>query len=619
MIKKGKKEKRQVGRPKLADTKLKKKSLIMLGICLALVLTLLFTGARKLNIIKFGKLKGKINYDSYNIGDEYCIESECFYVIKNDENEFKALAKYNLNLETNMQDANSKGYLGTGDYEENNDPINDTVAYKYELFDHLKAYSEIIGVEDVLLLTVEDAEGLGCDLDNSTCADAPNWVYQTSYWLLAPDDYQSPGIFYNGGSSHYEFEVYRSNYGSLGVRPVITIEKRSPAEREGAVDLTDELSYENSCTEFSAKDEYSLGDEIALCNKCSNKSEDFYVLSDNGDSVTVLSKYNLLIGNILKIDYDEGEIVSNDVISSSTKDYGLQCPGALGFSDGGTEDTIIGGVPFTNVFDYPNYSQAYWSTDTVPENPPYWGSDYLRNEYGGPRYPGYVYDNNSNLYKIIGNYRNYLSDTLGYNTSDGYPISYEQLEELGAEDDTITENVPSWISTTSYWTGTAVSGGSVKTVFRDGFITTFDYVSPIIGVRPVIEISKDELRKEPRKAKCGDSTDDTSKNSGNSSTKKDNKTTISNSNDNKTTIKENKLNTTSISTTKKAKNKVQNSNTDKVTLNEEQSKVLSKVLPKIERPVTKKETTKKCNWWWLLLLLIPLGYIIYKINKTKKY
>ncbi len=55
-----KEEKRSVGRPKLADTKLKKQSLIMLVVCLAVVLTLLFTGAYKLNIIKFNRLKGEL-------------------------------------------------------------------------------------------------------------------------------------------------------------------------------------------------------------------------------------------------------------------------------------------------------------------------------------------------------------------------------------------------------------------------------------------------------------------------------------------------------------------------------------------------------------------------------
>ena len=55
-----KEEKRSVGRPKLADDNLKKKSFIMLGVSLAVVLTILFTGAYNLNIINFGKMKGTV-------------------------------------------------------------------------------------------------------------------------------------------------------------------------------------------------------------------------------------------------------------------------------------------------------------------------------------------------------------------------------------------------------------------------------------------------------------------------------------------------------------------------------------------------------------------------------
>jgi len=55
-----KEEKNKVGRPKLADIDTKKKAIIMIGLCLVMVLALLLTGAFKLNIIKFNKLKGSV-------------------------------------------------------------------------------------------------------------------------------------------------------------------------------------------------------------------------------------------------------------------------------------------------------------------------------------------------------------------------------------------------------------------------------------------------------------------------------------------------------------------------------------------------------------------------------
>ncbi len=54
-------EKNKVGRPKLADEKTKKKAIISVCVALVLVLTLALTGAFKLNIINFNRLKGTVN------------------------------------------------------------------------------------------------------------------------------------------------------------------------------------------------------------------------------------------------------------------------------------------------------------------------------------------------------------------------------------------------------------------------------------------------------------------------------------------------------------------------------------------------------------------------------
>ena len=66
-----KEEKLKVGRPKLADIKTKKKAIISVCIALVLVVALLLTGAFKLNIIKFNKLKGAANYTCDSIPEEF--------------------------------------------------------------------------------------------------------------------------------------------------------------------------------------------------------------------------------------------------------------------------------------------------------------------------------------------------------------------------------------------------------------------------------------------------------------------------------------------------------------------------------------------------------------------
>ena len=86
----------KVGRPKLADNNLKKKSLIISIICLIVVIVLILTGIKILNI-RPSKLKGEsAEYKTYEVGEEFCLDTECFYVIEDNGDTITGLAKYNL-------------------------------------------------------------------------------------------------------------------------------------------------------------------------------------------------------------------------------------------------------------------------------------------------------------------------------------------------------------------------------------------------------------------------------------------------------------------------------------------------------------------------------------------
>ena len=82
-------------------------------------------------------------------------------------------------------------------------------------------------------------------------------------------------------------------------------------------------SGEQACTSFNKKDTYNVGDVIALCNADTGKSEDFYVMKDNGDTITALAKYNLLVGNTIVWSDDFYDITSITPISTSEEGYGL--------------------------------------------------------------------------------------------------------------------------------------------------------------------------------------------------------------------------------------------------------------------------------------------------------
>ncbi len=203
---------------------------------------------------------------------------------------------------------------------------------------------------------------------------------------------------------------------------------------------------------------YEVGDEIALGD------EHFYVISDNGNTVTALAKYNLLVGNI----YNEQTDVTTS-IPTTTKDYGLQSETAKGYN--GTER--IGTVAFAD--------EAYWLDNNSS----------LLSKYGSSNI-AFVYDNNSKLYPYVQNYQNYLRNTLGKTSVSATLMSHEQALSLGLEDGKFSPFA--WLNQTSFWLG-SVQNDMVYRILtgenRYGSAAfSLDY---FLGVRPVITISKSEL------------------------------------------------------------------------------------------------------------------------------
>lgn len=91
-----KEEKNKVGRPRLADADTKKKAIISVCVAIVMVATLLLTGAFKLNIIKFNKLKGSASdttctsipeyltkgyVDETGVANEYGFDDPAFFSV----------------------------------------------------------------------------------------------------------------------------------------------------------------------------------------------------------------------------------------------------------------------------------------------------------------------------------------------------------------------------------------------------------------------------------------------------------------------------------------------------------------------------------------------------------
>ena len=186
------------------------------------------------------------NFKTYAVGDEFCLENECFYVIKDNGTTVDALAKQNVNTESNRQDANSNklafaedknnGYGYWTDNTSNHNllskygtsyPVNvfDSNSNLYEPVQNYKTYlKNTLGKTSVYarLITFEDLVSLGCSENEYSCTSAPSFVYSTNYWTAsAYDDSYVHFVDSDGLFDSYSFDA--SSY--YGLRPVITISK----------------------------------------------------------------------------------------------------------------------------------------------------------------------------------------------------------------------------------------------------------------------------------------------------------------------------------------------------------------------------------------------------------
>ena len=258
----------------------------------------------------------------------------------------------------------------------------------------------------------------------------------TSITLSKDSNVSLEGCTVNGGEKTY-------NYG-----------KKEESETSKICELSDEDSNEK----------YSVGD-IVTCT-LSESTEQFYVIEneheDTTEGMSMLAMYNLYVGEY----FDTGTTYP---LENPT---GIQNPLAKGYvSDSGT---FYGIVAFSN--------SMYW----VDENYE------LLSQYGSS-YPAFAYDNNSNLYQYITTYETYLKEN-GVNSASATVISYQQVNDLKTN-----KGNPSWLYSTSYWTGSVANPGYVWYIDSDGSFSsesygTCGYGIHSYGVRPVITISTSEIQ-----------------------------------------------------------------------------------------------------------------------------
>ena len=249
-----------------------------------------------------------------------------------------------------------------------------------------------------------------------------------------------------------------------------------------AINSDGNVYFRKACVVVSG-DGTKLGDEI----ECAG--EHFYVISNDGNKISMLSKYNLDVGNNLIADLN-GNILSDDEIENPTV---IQKEEAKGAFIGSTVVSSYGVLEFSNT--------NYW----------YDGSNSSLKEEYGTSYPAWVYtDKFSNIdaeniiYSHVNYYENYLNKK-GVSSAEATLISYEQLVQLGCDSNKSTcgpdigkgsleKPAPAWVYSTSYWSGSASDKSNLYCVFSFGRLSVLGYNNESnLGVRPVVNISTSEI------------------------------------------------------------------------------------------------------------------------------
>ena len=196
----------------------------------------------------------------------------------------------------------------------------------------------------------------------------------------------------------------------------------------------------------------TVGSEICIKDEC------FYVISSTTDTVTMLAKYNLHVGNSLTWDG-----VNDPVITSLASPTGIQDSSARG---------------------------AEINAEEMPINLPWVGMTVFSSDsQKGAKYSDY---SGSIVEKYVNSYNSYLI-TQGVTPIEARLITIDELESLGCSGSSHScSGASSWVYATSYWTGSSTVSGDVFSVVSIGNFGHFNYGrDDSFGVRPVIVISKD--------------------------------------------------------------------------------------------------------------------------------
>ena len=290
--------------------------------------------------------------------------------------------------------------------------------------------------------------------------------------IISDESGKFKNVDFSEKSSNKYFYIENSD-NQLG-KNIIGLKINSEGEFANSFDDLDKKIFEDDlilgCTVVNNanKKKYEVGYEISFCNDkiyynreryeyVRGKSEDFYVIDNTKDTITLLAKSNLTMeGN------SDHSIKNNfGVVVQSSPEF-LLYGGLIKFAD-----------------------SRYWANDPSAS------------------YPMNVYEGNKLIKYQINLYINYLKASFNKNSIKGRLITYNELVNLDCPGGICNKSSNfNWLyarGRDNYWTSSAYDSDGVYIVtqyagklgWAEPWYTSRSYP---IGVRPVIEISKSELQ-----------------------------------------------------------------------------------------------------------------------------
>ncbi len=201
-----------------------------------------------------------------NIGDEVCIESECFYILDNDGDKIKLFAKYNLYIgntfdgknvkaidsPTGLQSSGALGLqynngtaiypaIGTTAFSTKDNVYSTSLVKSYveEYLQKLSLFNLDISNITARLIEKEEIENLinngnsispGSLIKKVSNLTGNEWIYSTSYWTMTSYTSSNYSVWYmkSIGEFNYDYLATDSRYNNnkyYGVRPVLIVDK----------------------------------------------------------------------------------------------------------------------------------------------------------------------------------------------------------------------------------------------------------------------------------------------------------------------------------------------------------------------------------------------------------